>query len=110
MTATPVDTEQYCSPCPLNPDMPTDVCFNLENEERIELEELKSSSAGTGLETPGQQCPPRTNQHLRHLDRGLGFIPRRKNFNYDGTSEGHDNDRRYFFECCDPIKTQAHDF
>ena len=24
----------------------------------MELDELKSSSAGTGLETPGQQCPP----------------------------------------------------
>ena len=60
VTATPVDTEQHCSPCPLNSDMPPDVCFNLENEGRMdpELEELKSSSAGTGLETPGQQCPP----------------------------------------------------
>ena len=43
VTATPVDTEQHCSPCPLNPDMPPDVCFNLENEGRMdpELEELK---------------------------------------------------------------------
>ena len=24
----------------------------------MELDELKSSSTGTGLETPGQQCPP----------------------------------------------------
>ena len=51
------DTVQHSSPYPLDPEPSPDVCFNLENEERIELEELKSSSAGTGLETPGQQCP-----------------------------------------------------
>ena len=57
--ATRDDTVQhYCSPCSPNPDRPPDVCFNLENEERMELDELKSSSAGTGPETPGQQCPP----------------------------------------------------
>ena len=52
------DTVQHCSPCSHTPEPPSVVYFNLENEERIELEELKSSSAGTGLETPGQQCPP----------------------------------------------------
>ena len=37
-----------------------DVCFNLENEGRMDLElgKLKSSSAVTGLNTPGQQGPP----------------------------------------------------
>ena len=61
MTVTPVDTEQHCSPCPLNPDMPSDVCFKLEsNKGKMDpkLKKLESSSAGTGLETPGQQCPP----------------------------------------------------
>ena len=52
------DTVQHSSPYPLDPEPSPDVCFNLENEEKIKLEKLKSSSAGTGLETPGQQCPP----------------------------------------------------
>ena len=61
MTVTPDDTVQHCSPCPPNPDMPSDVCFRLESSEGKmgpELKELESPSAGTGLETPGQQCPP----------------------------------------------------
>ena len=61
MTVTPVDTVQHCSPCPLNPEMPPDVCMRLEsNEGKMdpELKELESPSPGTGLETPGQQCPP----------------------------------------------------
>ena len=61
VTVTPVDTVQHCSPCPLNPEMPPDVCMRLEsNEGKIEpeLKELEPPSAGTGLETPGQQCPP----------------------------------------------------
>ena len=60
-TATPVDTVQYCSPSPQTPEPSPDVCVNLENkEERMDPErgELESPSAGTGLETPGQQCPP----------------------------------------------------
>ena len=52
------DTVQHCSPISLNPDTPSGAYFNLEKEERMELDELKSSSAGTGPETPGQQCPP----------------------------------------------------
>ena len=55
------DTVQhYCSPCSSNPEPSPDACGNLENKGRMdpELEELKSSSAGTGLETPRQQCPP----------------------------------------------------
>ena len=61
VTVTPVDTVQHCSPCPLDPEMPSDVCMRLEsNEGKMdpELKEIESSSAGTGLETPGQQCPP----------------------------------------------------
>ena len=52
------DTVQHCSPISQTPEPPSVVCFNLENEERVELDELKPSSARTGLETPGQQCPP----------------------------------------------------
>ena len=59
MTAKSVGTVQHCSPCTPNPDMPSGVCFNLENEGRMDLElgKLISSSAVTGLNTPGQQCP-----------------------------------------------------
>ena len=58
MTVKPVDTIQHCSLISQTPEPPSGVHFNLENEERMELDELKSSSACTGLETPGQQCPP----------------------------------------------------
>ena len=52
------DTVQHCSPISQTPEPPSVVYFNLENEERMKLDELKSSSAGTGLKTPGQQCSP----------------------------------------------------
>ena len=61
VTVTPVNTKQHCSPCPLNPDMPPDVCFKLESNKgkmNPKLKKLESSSAGTELKTPGQQCPP----------------------------------------------------
>ena len=61
VTVTQVSTVQHCSPIPKTPEPPPDVCFNLENNEGTmsqELEELTTSSAGTGLETPGQQGPP----------------------------------------------------
>ena len=61
VTVAPVGTVQHCSPCAPNPDMPSDVYFRLESIEgkmSPELEEFKSPSAGTGLETPGQPCPP----------------------------------------------------
>ena len=62
VTVTPVVTIQHCcSPCPPDPGPSPDVCVGLENNEgRMdpELEELESPSAGTGLKTPGQQCPP----------------------------------------------------
>ena len=60
VTVTPDDTVQHCSPYAPYPDMPSDVCFRLESSEGKmgpELKELESPSAGTGLETPGQQCP-----------------------------------------------------
>ena len=59
--ATQVETVQHCSPCPLDPEPSPDVCFKLKsNEGKMDPErgELESSSAGTGLETPGQQCLP----------------------------------------------------
>ena len=58
------NTVQHCSPCSPNPDRPSGVLCNLDNNEgemdprMKELEELTSSSASTGLNTPGQQCPP----------------------------------------------------
>ena len=55
------DTVEHCSPCSPNPDRPSGVCFNLENNEGKmgqKLEKLESSSADTGLETPGQQSLP----------------------------------------------------
>ena len=58
---TRVDTVQYCSPILQTPEPPSDAYIKLENNEGKmgqELEELKSSSAGTALETPEQQCPP----------------------------------------------------
>ena len=59
VTVTPVDTVQYCSPSPQTPEPSPDVCVNLENNEgRSDPEqgELGPPSAGTGYETPGQQC------------------------------------------------------
>ena len=44
MTVTQVDTVQYCSLCSLDPEPSSSV--------NVELEELKPSSAGTGLKTP----------------------------------------------------------
>ena len=69
MTITPVDTVQHCSPISQTPEPPSVVYFNLENNGRMdpELEELKSSSAGMGLNTPGQQCPP--NEGIRENGR-----------------------------------------
>ena len=62
VTVTPVSTVQHCIPRSLNPEIPLDVHVNMEenDEGRMnpELTELEPSSAGTGLETPGQQYPP----------------------------------------------------
>ena len=61
VTVTPVDTVQHCSPCPLDPEPSPDVCVKLENNQgRMDPErgELEPPSAGTGLVTPRQQCPP----------------------------------------------------
>ena len=62
VTVTPISTAQHCIPRSVNPRIPSDVHAILEekNEGSMnpELTELESSSAGTVLETPGQQCPP----------------------------------------------------
>ena len=62
VTVTPVSTAQHCIPRPLNPEISSDVHVNMEEKDEgwmnPELTELKSSSAGTDLETPGQQCDP----------------------------------------------------
>ena len=58
---TPVDTAQYCSPRPQTPEPSRDVCVSLESiEGKVDPDqnELESPSAGTGFETPGQQCHP----------------------------------------------------
>ena len=61
VTVTQVDTVQHSSPCSPDPEPSSSVSAKLENTEGKmgpELEELEFPSAGTGLETPGQQCPP----------------------------------------------------
>ena len=70
VTVTQVNTVQHPSLCPLDSDPSSSTCVNLENIEGKmgpELEELKSPSAGTGLETPGQQCPP--DEGIRETER-----------------------------------------
>ena len=71
------DTVQHCSPCSPNPDRPSGVCFNLEkNEGKMgqELEKLESSSADTGLETPGQQGPPNEGTWEQRRITSNGFL------------------------------------
>ena len=62
VTVTPVSTAQHCIPRSLNSEIPSDVHVSMEekDEGRMNPEptELESPSAGTGLESPGQQYPP----------------------------------------------------
>ena len=77
VTVTPVDTVQHCSPCLLNPEPSLSVYVKLENTEGKwgpELEELESPSAGTGLETPGQQCPPNEGTWDQGRTTASGFL------------------------------------
>ena len=77
VTVTPVDTVQYCSPCPLDPEPSSNVYVKLENTEGKmgpELEKLESPSAGTGLETPGQQCPPNEGTWDQGRTTASGFL------------------------------------
>ena len=66
MTVTQVDTVQYCSPCSLDPEPSPSV--------NVKLEELKSSSAGTGLKTPGQQGPPNEGTWEQGRTTANGFL------------------------------------
>ena len=62
MTVTPVGTVQHCIPRSPPPEIRSDVCVYMEKNEAgmmdPEHNQLEFPSAGTGLETPGQQCPP----------------------------------------------------
>ena len=113
MTVKPVGTVQHCSPCTPNPDMPSGVYFRLENTEGEmdpRLKEPKSSSAGTGLNTPGQQCP--LNEGIRETgrftaDRGRGFKQKGKYFVKHGTIDKNGNGCRHRFDSCYPVKPKA---
>ena len=75
VTVTPDDTVQHCSPCSPSPDMPLGVCFKLKsNEGNIDRVELESPSAGTGLETPGQRCPPNEGTGDQGRTTAAGFL------------------------------------
>ena len=61
VTVTQVDTVQHSCPCSPDPEPSSSVYVKMENTEGKmgpELDELEPPSAGTGLEMPGQQCPP----------------------------------------------------
>ena len=59
-TVAPVDTAQYRGPRSLTPEISSDVGVHMNKKEAgmmdPEQDQLESPSAGTGLETPGQQC------------------------------------------------------
>ena len=77
VTVTPVDTVQYCSPSPQTPEPSPDVCIRLKSKEGKmgpELKELESSSAGTGLEMPGRQCPPNEGTREKGRTTADGFL------------------------------------
>ena len=77
VTVTPVDTVQHSRLCPLDPEPSSSVCVKLKNTEGKmgpELEELESPSAGAGLETPGQQCPPNEGVWETERTTAAGFL------------------------------------
>ena len=77
VTVTPVDTVQHCTLYSPHPDMPSSVYAKLENTEGEtgpKLEELESSSAGTGLKTPGQQSPPNEGVWEQGRTTANGFL------------------------------------
>ena len=60
MTVTPVDTVQYCSPCPLDPEPSPDVCVKLENNEgKMDQSEASSNIIGWygSLKCPDSSVP-----------------------------------------------------
>ena len=62
VTVTPADTVQYYSPRSPSTELSFDarICMEKKDEGRMdpERDQLESSSASTGFETPGQQCHP----------------------------------------------------
>ena len=77
VTVTPVDTVEHSNPRPLDPEPSPSVYVKLENAEGKmgpELDELESPSAGTGLETPGQQCPPNEGTWETGRTTAAGFL------------------------------------
>ena len=77
MTVKPVGTVQQCSPSSPNPDTPSNAYVKLDNNESTmsqELEELTSSSAGTGLKTPEQQGPPNEGTLGQRQTTANGFL------------------------------------
>ena len=78
------DTVQHCSPCSQTLGPPSVVYVNLENEERIELEELKLSSAGTVFETPEQQCPPTEGIWEQRRTTAYGFLTAAMDSKHEG--------------------------
>ena len=77
VTVTQVDTVQHSSPCPLDPEPSSSVYVKLENIEGKmvpEMEELESPSAGTGLQTLGQQCPPNEGTWDQGRTTASGFL------------------------------------
>ena len=118
VTVTPVDTVQHCSPCSPNPDTSADICVKLESSDGKmgpELKKLESPSVGTGLETPGQQCPPNegTWETIRttaagSLTAGVGSS-QGGNISSPTEREKYGNDCRHPFDSCNPGKPQAQD-
>ena len=62
VTTAPVNTVQFCRPLSPSSEIPSNVCVSLEKDEEgrmnPEPDRLKSPSASTGFETPGQHCHP----------------------------------------------------
>ena len=122
VTVTPVDAGRYCSLSPQTPEPSSSVCVKLENNEgKMDPErgELESPSAGAGLETPGQQCPPNEGTWDQGRTTADGFLTTGKHFFTHGTSEEYGDVCRHLFtngtcwcasrDSYDPGKTQAQD-
>ena len=104
-TVTPVITVQHYGPCPPNPDMPSDVCLRLESskgEMGLELKELEPPSPGTGLETPGQQCPPNAGTWDQGRTTADGFLTAGVKRGHADQYHKYDNYGRHHFPAAGP--------
>ena len=114
VTVTPVNTVQHSSPCLPDPEPSLSVYVNLENTEGEmgpKLEELESPSASTGLETPGQQCPPNEGTWETGRTTAAGFLTAAVG-SYQGakklvTCDKYENVCRHLPNSCYPRKPQA---